>query len=175
MQIRSSLTPNGFRTLEINVGTFNLTSEWLRSQQRVEVFVYSELFVLTSSKDKSWKWAVCPLCLMKNQWKLYNLWEIYLVISIRRWEEIQGKYFYRLDLNTWYKCLQKTVQRTFFHLLESSSKFQFLAPSLCHCVFMILINSSEMRSVISLGVEQLLRGQINIYILLLYQNPVCVG
>lgn len=77
-------------------------------------------------------------------------------------KKTQGKKFHRLGLNIHYKCLQKTVQITSFDLSESF-RFQFLASYLYHCIFMILIHSSDMQSFISVGVTQLFIGQINIY------------
>lgn len=74
---------------------------------------------------------------------------------------MQEKIFVGLVLMC-YKCLQKTVQVTFFDLFESFM-FQFLASYLYHCVFMISIHSCEMQSFISVGVTQLFIGQINIY------------
>lgn len=84
------------------------------------------------------------------------------MVSIRKVGRNPRKKNFRLGLSVLQMVTENCVQITLFDLLESF-KFQFLASYLYHCVCMILIHSSEMQSFISVGVTQLLTGQIKFY------------
>lgn len=117
--------------------------------------------IYDSSKNTRCKWCLSFVCNAKRTeviWPMRNLFSG----EYKEGRKKSKKTIFVSLVLTCYKCLQKTIQITSFHLLESI-RFQFLSSYLYHCVFMILIHSSKMQSFTSVRVTQLFIGQINIY------------